>query len=620
MAKDVLLISVLLININFGQFYVSTLPNISYRRISPNGLEFLKKREGCVLEAYQDYKGVWTIGYGQTNADLEIFKYIINGEIKKGLIITQEQADRILEEVLRVKYVPIVNYFHLYYDFNQNQFDAMVSFQYNVKGGLFALTKNLTRNINEISDKILEYNDGGKLNSRRRLEYELFNKKMTSYIYTVEFLNIDPDYSTYFNFSFDGNECFGFFDLNTMNEYCINDAFYFQGSNGFKLKASFDFMNVGIETSTNQYQLYIGFYGPIKEGIYHLTLEKDIITDPPRFTENSERAGILMKYFSINDPIFRIETYNKDLSDLAYYLYDDDFKNIRILAGNMLVIDSLFTFYNKKLNKNFNIKGYFYKVNINRIQEEIKNYIILNCQIIENTNEIIRNSENGLYFYYDSRIQCHSTLNEIYEAITLYIPIFDIYYYKNKVEEYKDIYDSELNYNTIDNTGLKVKNIYQSPKSIIRIDKIEINNEIKNYINDVPNYLVKKNILNITLYGEIIKGNGFNQSRIDNNMEIYNGEIYDLNININGKNIEINGMMIYSSILFQGDEHIFILKESFLATSIANKEKDYQLIEPFNIKKIFYAEQTEQTEQINNNKVIVLKKFLYILLGLFIFL
>ena len=40
----------------------------------------------------------------------------------------------------------------------------MVSFQYNVKGELFALTKNFTRNINEISDKILENNDGGKLN------------------------------------------------------------------------------------------------------------------------------------------------------------------------------------------------------------------------------------------------------------------------------------------------------------------------------------------------------------------------------------------------------------------------------------------------------------------------
>ena len=615
MATNVLLISVLLIIFKFGQFNISTLPNTSYRRISQNGLKFLKEREGCVLKAYQDYKGVWTIGYGQTNFDLEIIKSIINGEIKEGLVITQDQADRVLEEVLRVKYVPIVNYFHLQYDFNQNQFDAMVSFQYNVKGGLFALTKNFTRNIKEISDKILEYNDGGKLNSRRRLEYELFNKKITSYTHTVKLLNTDSIYSSHFNFIFDGNECFGYFYLFYMNEFCINNALYFKGSNDFKLKASFDFdfQKVGIGTNTNQYGFHIGFYGPIKKGIYYLTLENDIITEPPRFNENS--GGILMKSFSTNYPTFRIEIYNKELSDLAYYLYDDNIKNIKILAGNMLVIDSLFTFFNKKSNKNFDITGYFYKININRIQEDIKNYITLNCQIIENTNEIINNGEINFYYYYDSRIQCHSTLDQIYEAICLYIPIFDIYYYKNNVEEYKDPFGSVLDYGSIDNTGLKVQNTYQSPKSIIRIDKMEINNDIKNYLNDVPNYLLENDLLTITLYGEIIKGNGFNQSKIDNKMKIYSGEIYDINIDVNGKNVEINGTIKCShDILFQSNEHIFLLEESFLAISTNNNEKDYQLIEPFNIKKIFYAEQT------SNNGTIVQKKILYILLSLFIIL
>ena len=612
MATNVLLISVLLIIFKFGQFYISILPNTFYRRISQNGLKFLKEREGCVLKAYQDYKGVWTIGYGQTNFDLEIIKSIINGEIKEGLVITQEQADRILDEVLRVKYVPIVNYFQLHYDFNQNQFDAMVSFQYNVKGGLFALTKNFTRNIKEISDKILEYNDGGKLNSRRRLEYELFNKKLTSYTHTVELLNTDSIYSSHFNFIFDGNECFGYFDLFYTNEFCINNALYFKGSNDFKLKVSFDFQKLGIGINANQYRLNIEFYGPIKKGIYYLTLENDIITEPPRFNENS--GGILMKSFSTNYPTFRIEIYNKELSDLAYYLYDDNIKNIKILAGNMLVIDSLFTFYNKKSNKNFNIKGYFYKININRIQEDIKNYITLNCQIIENTNEIINNHESNFYFYYDSRIQCHSTLDQIYEAICLYIPIFDIYYYKNN-EEYKDDYGSVLDYGSIDNTGRKVQNTYQSPKSIIRIDKMEINNDIKNYLNDVPNYLLENDLLNITLFGEIIKGNGFNQSKIDNNMKIYSGEIYDLNIDVNGKNVEINGTIkCIHDVLFQSNEHIFLLEESFLAISTNNNEKDYQLIEPFNIKKIFYAEQT------SNNGTIVQKKILYILLSLFMIL
>ena len=44
---------------------------------------------------------------------------------------------------------------------------------------------------------------------------------------------------------------------------------------------------------------------------------------------------------------------------------------------------------------------------------------------------------------------------------------------------------------------------------------MEIKNEIKNYLeNDVPNYLVENDLLNITLYGEIIIGNGFNQKKL----------------------------------------------------------------------------------------------------------
>lgn len=386
------------------------------------------------------------------------------------------------------------------------------------------------------------------------------------------------------------------------------------------------FEGVVIGTNTNQYSLNIGFYGPIKEGIYHLILENDIITDPPRFNENSiqTNGGILMKSFSINYPTFRIEIYNNDLSDLAYYLYYDVFENIKILAGNMLVIDSLVTFYNKKPNKNFNIKGYFKIINIKRIEEDIKNEIILNCQIIENLNEIISSYHDMIYFYYDSRIQCHSTLNEAYEGICLKIPIFDIYSYKNKIEEYKYEYGGLLDYGCIDNIGLKEKNTYQSPKSIIKIEKIEIKNEIKNYLeNDVPNYLVENELLNVALYGEIIRGNSFNQKKIDNNMKIeYNNnaltEIYDLNIDINGKNIEINGIMnCVGCSHYKSIEHIFTLTKSFLATSTTDNEKDYQLIEPFKIKKIF------SVEQVNNyqaNQTIVQIKILSILLTLFILL
>ena len=37
-------------------------------KISDNGLNLIKKFEGCRLTAYQDAVGVWTIGYGTTNA------------------------------------------------------------------------------------------------------------------------------------------------------------------------------------------------------------------------------------------------------------------------------------------------------------------------------------------------------------------------------------------------------------------------------------------------------------------------------------------------------------------------------------------------------------------------
>jgi len=70
-------------------------------------------------------------------------------------------------------------------------------------------------------------------------------------------------------------------------------------------------------------------------------------------------------------------------------------------------------------------------------------------------------------------------------------------------------------------------------------------------------------------------------------------EIYDLNIDVNGKNIEINGMRtFYVNSHYKSNEYIFTLSESFLSTSKTDNENYYQLIEPFNIKKIFSAEQT----------------------------
>ena len=130
-------------------------------KISDNGLNLIKKFEGCRLTAYQDAVGVWTIGYGTTNAD----KAITGISIRQGLRISQETADEWLRQSVDKKYGPKVD------NWNQNEFDALVSFAYNI-GSIDGLTASGSRSKEEIADKIQAYNKaGGKVLSgliRRR--------------------------------------------------------------------------------------------------------------------------------------------------------------------------------------------------------------------------------------------------------------------------------------------------------------------------------------------------------------------------------------------------------------------------------------------------------------------
>lgn len=135
-------------------------------KISKRGIDLIKQFEGCRLTAYKDPAGVWTIGYGHTKS------------VKQGMKITQEQAEELLKKDLAVYEAKVEKYSK--YNWNQNQFDALVSFAYNI-GSIDQLTSNGRRSIKTISDKILEYNKaGGKtlegLVRRRKAEKELFDK------------------------------------------------------------------------------------------------------------------------------------------------------------------------------------------------------------------------------------------------------------------------------------------------------------------------------------------------------------------------------------------------------------------------------------------------------------
>ena len=142
-------------------------------KISDKGLNLIKRFEGCRLSAYQDSVGVWTIGYGTTNAD----KAITGTSICQGLQISQTTADEWLRQSVDKKYGPKVDKYSKY-EWNQNEYDALVSFAYNI-GSIDQLTANGSRSKEEIADKILAYNKaGGKvlsgLTRRRQEERALF--------------------------------------------------------------------------------------------------------------------------------------------------------------------------------------------------------------------------------------------------------------------------------------------------------------------------------------------------------------------------------------------------------------------------------------------------------------
>ena len=135
-------------------------------KISQNGLKLIEEFEGCKLTAYQDSVGVWTIGYGHTKG------------VKKGQVITKEQAEHYLQSDV-AKAEKNVNSYYDRYNWTQEEFDALVSFAFNI-GSINQLVANGTRTILEISNKILAYNKaGGKvlagLTRRREAEKKLFD-------------------------------------------------------------------------------------------------------------------------------------------------------------------------------------------------------------------------------------------------------------------------------------------------------------------------------------------------------------------------------------------------------------------------------------------------------------
>jgi len=140
--------------------------------ISNEGISLIKRFEGCELEAYQDAVGVWTIGYGHTK------------NVRQGMSITKEQADNMLINELE-EYCDHVEK-AVTVDLTQNQFDALVSWTYNLGPTNLNASTMLkvlnNKNYDEVPAQIKRWNKAGGqvlqgLVRRREAEALLFEGK-----------------------------------------------------------------------------------------------------------------------------------------------------------------------------------------------------------------------------------------------------------------------------------------------------------------------------------------------------------------------------------------------------------------------------------------------------------
>lgn len=100
---------------------------------SDNCTNLVASFEGCKLTAYQDQRGIWTIGFGHT------------GDVNKGDTITADHAHVLLSNDLKIADKAVAAAVSVVV--NQNEWDAMVSLAFNIGGSAF-LHSTLVRLLN----------------------------------------------------------------------------------------------------------------------------------------------------------------------------------------------------------------------------------------------------------------------------------------------------------------------------------------------------------------------------------------------------------------------------------------------------------------------------------------
>lgn len=131
--------------------------------VSQECLELVKYFEGMKLRAYKDSGGVWTIGIGHTRT------------AKAGMTITEDEAFDLLREDIKEAERGVRQLVNI--SLYQHQYDALVSFVFNLGVGNFGKSTLLTvvndENHVQVPNELNRwvYDNGNRLNGlvRRRL-------------------------------------------------------------------------------------------------------------------------------------------------------------------------------------------------------------------------------------------------------------------------------------------------------------------------------------------------------------------------------------------------------------------------------------------------------------------
>ncbi len=143
-------------------------------KLSENGYKFIAGMEGVKQHAYKDSVGIWTVGIGFIT---------VNGQkVNESTTLTNEQIEEQFFKQI-TKYEDAVNN-SVTKELNQNQFDALVSFTFNLGIGSLK-SSTLLKKVNAnpldttIQNEFIKWNKaGGKvidgLTKRRIAESKLY--------------------------------------------------------------------------------------------------------------------------------------------------------------------------------------------------------------------------------------------------------------------------------------------------------------------------------------------------------------------------------------------------------------------------------------------------------------